>query len=368
MRAYPANYNTILSSAILRPCWEVTSWLGAQYLGAVEIKSGTITETSTDEVTGKLELTVANVPQWRPGGPTHPLAWYGQQLHVRCGWQDTNGKALVWFDLGRFRVRKPDPAFDVISVSADSLQQLVVNARFLSPTNFSAGTYKSRVSALLKSVLPVKFDPVLTDRSVKKQTYDQDRISALTDTLTAWPAQLQMLPSGVAYITRPWEDGSTVTQATYTDAAGGTVLDVSPTAGSDDLIPNAVVFASEPDDGKKVLTETAYLRDGPLAWGGPYGFVPEFASSPLLTTRSQLAAAAKAKLGVLSRSVQQVEVTMVDDPRLELGDVLQVHTKHRDTDVKGRVVSLQHGLTGPDRASVTVTLSAISGRVDGVTI
>lgn len=368
MRAAPVNYGDVLSSAILRPCWEVTSWLGATYLGRLEIKSGTVTESASEQVTGKLDLTVPNTAQWRPSSPTAALGWYGQQLHIRTGWQDATGRPLVWFDLGRFRIRKPTPALDVLSVSGDSLQQLVVQARFVKPTNFPASTYAGRTRALLKSILPVKIDPALRDRSVKKQTYDQDRIEALADTLTAWPAQLEILPSGVAYVRVPWEQGSTATQAAFHDGPGGTLIDVSPTSGEDDQIVNAVIYSSEPDDGKKVLTESAYVKDGPLRWGGPYGYVPDFASSPLLTTRSQLQAAAKTRLAKLGRAVQQVSVSMVDDPRLQLGDVIRVQSARRGTNVTGRVVTCQHGLTGPDRASVEVTLAVLSGVVDGVKV
>lgn len=368
MRAAPSNYGEILASAILRPCWEVTSWLGATYLGEVEVKSGLITETAADQVTGKLDLTVVNEPRWRPSSPTAPLGWYGQQLRVRAGWQDAVGQPLVWFDLGRFRVRKPTPAVDVLSVSGDSLQQLVLQARFIAPTNFGASTYVGRTKALLKSILPVKFDRALVDRSVKKQTYDQERLDALTDTLTAWPAQLEILPSGVGFVSIPWEDRSTTVLATYTDGPGGTLVDVAPTSGEDDQIVNAVVATSEPDDGKKALSETAYVKAGPLRWGGPYGYVPDFYSSPLLTTRSQLQAAAKTRLAKLQRAVQQVVVSMVDDPRVQLGDVIRAKSARRDTDVVGRVVACQHGLTSADRASVDVTLSVLSGTVDGVVV
>jgi predicted aconitase with swiveling domain len=368
MRAAPDNYGAVLASAVLRPCWEVTSWLGPTYLGAVEVKSGTVTETAGEQVTGKLDLTVPNVPEWRPSSPTAPLGWYGQQLHVRTGWMDATGHPLVWFDLGRYRVRKPTPARDVLSVAGDSLEQLVLQARFIAPTNFPASTYKGRTSALLKSILPVKFDPKLVDRSVKKQTYERERLDSLADTMTAWPAQLEMLPSGVAYVSIPWESRSTTVRAVYADGPGGTVIDVAPTSGEDDQNVNAVVFSSEPDDGKPVLTETAYVRGGPLAWGGPYGYVPDFASSPLLTTRAQLQAAAKTRLAKLQRSVQQVVVSMVDDPRIQLGDVIRVKSAQRGTDVTGRVIVVPHGITGADRASVDVTLSVLSGIVDGVKV
>jgi len=369
VRAAPVNYADILSSAILRPCWEVTSWLGPTYLGAVEIVSGSVTETANEQISGKLDLVVANEPRWRPSRPDAPLAWYGQQLRVRSGWKDPTGRVLVWFDLGRYRVRKPEPSRDVLTVSGDSLQQLALNARFTTPTNFAASTYKGRVQALLKSILPVKFDPALRDRSIKKQTYDRERMDALTDTLAAWPAVLEVLPSGVAYVSVPWEDRSTTVLATYADGIGGTVVDIVPTTGEDvGSNPNAVLFSSEPDDGKKVLTEAAYVKSGPMAWGGPYGYVPVFESSPLLTTRSQLAAAAKARLGRLQRSVQQVVVTMIDDPRIQLGDVIRARSALRDTDVTGRVVACQHGLTAADRAGTDVTLSVLSGKVDGVKV
>ena len=368
MRDSPASYGEILGAAVLRPCWEVTSWLGATYLGPVTVKSGTVTENASEQITGTLDLTVPNVSEWRPSSPTAPLGWYGQQLRVRTGWMDAVGKPLVWFDLGRFRIRRPTASADVLSVQGDSLQQLVLQARFTAPTNFPAQTYKTRTAALLKSILPVKFDPALADRSVKKQTYERERLEALTDTLTAWPAQLEILPSGVAYISAPWETRPATVLATYADGPGGTLLDVAPTSGEDDQIVNAVLASSEPDDGKKALTEAAYVKDGPLAWGGPYGYVPDFYSSPLLTTRAQLQAAAKTRLAKLQRAVQQVEVSMVDDPRLQLGDVVRAKSALRDTDVTGRVISCQHGITGADRASVSVTLAVLSGKVDGVRV
>lgn len=366
MRAVPAGYAELMASAVLRPCWEVTAWLGATYLGPVEVRSGTVTESAADQVAGSLDLTVPNTAASRPKSTTSPLGWYGQQLRVRTGWKDAAGKPRVWFDLGRYRIRKPVPAGEVLQVKGDSLHQLVVNARFFTPYGFPAGTYKSRVRTLLKSVLPVTFDPQLVDRPIKAQTYERERIEALNDTLSSWPAQLEILPSGVAYVGRAWENRGATVLATYSDGPGGLVVDVAPEGGEDD-VPNAVVASSEPDDGKPPLTEVAYTSSGALRWGGPYGFLPAFYSSPLLTTRAQVRAAAQTRLASLQRAVQQVRVTMVVDPRLQLGDVIRVKSAKRGTDVTGRVTGIVHGLTPVERQG-DVTVSVLSGVVDGVKV
>lgn len=359
MRAAPTNYDQLLSSAVLRPAWEVTSWLGGRYLGSLPVKSCTITETAADPVTGQLNLTVPNVAQWRPTSSTSTLGWYGQQVRVRTGWRNALGRPLVWFDLGRFRIRKPLPAGDVLQVRGDSLHQLVVNARFAVPVSLSGSTFRGRVQALLKGILPVSFDLALPDRPVKAQTYERERIDALTDTLSAWPAQLEILPSGVARITTPWESRGSTPVATYHDGDGGTVVDVAPEGNEDDDVPNAVVASTEPGDSSAALTEVAYTTAGPLRWGGPYGYLPAFYSSPLLTSRAQLRVAAATRLASLQRVVTQAKVTMVGDGRLQLGDVIRVQSGRRGTETVGRVTAVTHGLTPEERVS-DITLSVLT--------
>jgi hypothetical protein len=138
-----------------------------------------------------------------------------------------------------------------------------------------------------------------------------------------------------------------------TIGAGGSVIDVSPDALTDQGICNIVVGSGVAADQTPIFV-TATLTSGPLRYGGPFGRVPYFATLPPSVVDT---ASAQAFVNSLLPQVSTVpagmfEVTCVPDPRREVGDV--VSFQRMDATLVGRIVKKTLSDKGPMVLSMAV--------------
>jgi hypothetical protein len=136
----------------------------------------------------------------------------------------------------------------------------------------------------------------------------------------------------------------------------GVVLDVDYSVTSD-RVYNVVVGDFEDELGRPIHVE-AQVDSGPLAFDGPYGeYVTEFPSDrgSLISTTTAAVSAVQAHLAEVSATDRyELPLQAILDPRLELGDVVEV--ERLDRVLTGRINAYTFGRTGP----MSLTLGVIS--------
>lgn len=350
----------ILTSGVVTPVSEVTSWLGGQPLGEIPIAQGTVLESSSgNDALGRLEITVPATDEWIPSHPGHPLAGNGQELLVRRGFRLPGGGTVGWETLGRFRVWSADPEDGWISVGADSIDVRLDGARWIVATR-TTGTYAAHARQICSGIVPIRIDA--TDRSAQARTWPQQdpRRDSLLELCDAWGTVPRMVDGQLTIMTR---STSTVPARTVRTGPGGTATKVAPIYETD-RIPNVVVAMTAPEDGTAPLQAMAVVEDGPRRWDGPYGQEVLFYASPLLRTRRDCQAAATTRLQRRQAAAPQVSISCVTDPRNRLDTVLRVIDDETDTDLVMRVSEVTHALT-PGREPGEVRGQVLRGRLWG---
>lgn len=336
-------------------------WRGGELLADdVPVADGSETRDRSLLVPERVTLTVPRRDRgidWDPGSdPDHPLAAFGQQLHISYG-IDIGRDEFEWIDRGWFLITDAQADGDTVTVTAEGLLTLISEARFVAPFQPAAGdTLVSTVRALVEPALTVVFDDSLVDRDVPLgMQWDEDRLGALKEVRDAWPADARVHEDGYLLIEPVTDVGASV--LSLTDGVGGTVMRWQGRSTRDSAF-NAVVAQGEDADGNQ-LRGTAYDQTSPYRIGGPFSPlpVPHFYSSPLLKTVTQCRNAAASTLTRLRRTAdRRLEVSMVPHPGLQLGDTVTATSR----DLNGALATVE-ALTLPYKpgtmsASVRVPL------------
>lgn len=307
-----------------------SAWLGDQLLADdIPISGGTETRDRSLAVPERITLTVPRRDRgvsWEPIRPTDPLAAYGQQLHVDYGIH-VGGTDFEWIRRGTFPITSSSVGDDEVNVTCEGLLTLVNEARLSAPFQPS-GTLSSTARALVEPALTVQVDASLTDRAVPVgMQWDEDRLGALQEVLTAWPAAARVTEDGLLLIEPVLDASPGAPVLDLTDGVGGTVVRWSGSTTRDGAY-NCVVCQGEDSAGNQV-TGVAYDNDqtSPYWVGGPYNPlpVPLFFASSLMTTIAQCRAAAATRLTTLRRTASRtLTVTCLPHPGVVPGDVVSV--------------------------------------------
>ena len=301
--------------------WEcrVGSWLGGRFLGLVPFTSGSITWSKSRDVMGSLELEVPPMVDgvsWVPGNdPQHPLAKFGQELTVDITVTDPVSGLSEDFQMGRFVIQDWEETDDV-QVSAQSMMKRVEDDRFLAPLS----TRKNALLAvearrLVTASLGVRIDPDLPVRACPDMSWDESRIDSVNEVADAWPARVRESRDGTIQFLAPLPE-IPEPELRLTDGEGGTLVS-APTSDSREGIYNVVVARGQETttDGTPSFQAVARQTVGPLSVDGPYGVVPRFFSSPLITRQSMANASARTMLRSSIVSAAVIKGTCAPDPR-----------------------------------------------------
>jgi hypothetical protein len=302
------------------------SWRDGDLLAAdIPIADGSEDRDRSLAVPERITLTMPRRDRgvdWDPGAdPDHPLAAYGQQLHISYG-VDVGG-SFEWIDRGWFLITDTSSDDTTVTVTLQGLLTLIDEAKFVAPFQPS-GTLASTIRSLVEPALTVTVDGTLTDRSVPVgMQWDSDRLAGLTEVLDAWAADAHVTEDGILLVEPVSDDGSPV--LSLTDGVGGTVMRWQGSSSRDGGF-NCVVAQGEDSAGNQ-LQGVAYDKDSasPFFYGGPFNPlpVPYSFSSPLMTTVDQCRKGAAAKLLQLRRTAsRRLGVTMVPHPGLMTGDII----------------------------------------------
>lgn len=343
-----------VAAAMLATSHYVATSVGIFYDGEptvdeVPIVDGSLDVDGTQAVPGTLSvalprfLVVDDVQvDLLPDTEGSPLGSDGHQLAVTY-LIDLPGAEREAVFLGWYRVEDWAEEDDgSITVIAASLEALVSEARLLSPVTIAKGaTYAAAATTLVGKLLPLEVTAEAA-KVTEAQVFEEERLDALSTLVTAWPARMFVDDEGTLQITPPFDDATDPVVFSLTDGEDGTLVR-APRSGKRG-IPNAVKASGEAQGDVAPVSAVAYLQTGPRRWNGPYGNVPYFYSSPLLTTQAACLKAAQTILDRLQRQAAELTVTCAPDPRIQYGDVGELTYKGRTFPVRVTKVGLP--LTG----------------------
>lgn len=315
----------------------VESWLGSEYLGAVPVEDGSVSWDASQQVQGSLSLSVPRVGaagdedwrDWDPTDPTHPLACFGQVLHVSLTIGSLISSAWWTVPLGRFLITSVEPGPSTVRVTGKSLLQRLEEDRLTEPmAPDPAGSMASELRRLVGSRMGLIIDPALRDYPCPSMTWGESRIDAVYEIARSWPAVVREGGDGILYVSPPTPDPTSRPELRLSDGAEGTVVGVAASVSRDKIYNRVVARGQESsDEGSPSFQAIADQLTGPMRVDGPYGVVPRFFSSPLITSVAQAKSTAEAMLADAVRKKVTVPVEHAPDPRIRLDAHVEVETR-----------------------------------------
>lgn len=254
------------------------------------------------------------------------LAPIGTEIVPYRGVRFTDG-TTEYVPLGVFGIDSQRMSYGVdgrIQLTAPDRWALVQRARFLSPTT-TTGSAISEAVRLTKLAVNVASTNTAGTVSTPSQVWDQDRAQAITELVKAAAAEEFFDVSGLI-VTRPVPKLTNMPVWTV-DAGVSGVLVTADRERDRSRTFNIVVASYGGVDGSTPYTpQVASDTDptSPTYVSGPFGQVPYFYVSPLLTTAASALAAAKAILTRVTGLAAQVNLGAVTNPALDAGDVITV--------------------------------------------
>ena len=313
----------------------------------IPVIDGTIALDATAQCRRTLSLTVparlstglyADRPAL-PDSADHPLAAYGQELHVSYGVVYTDG-TVEWLRAGVFRIESTSGSLTEggsVQVTGRSREAFLIDARFVAPRTVSSASTTALIGTLVHEVLP-SVEVVVSasrDARVPTTTYDEDRWGAITSLAESISAVVYADPWGRIVVA---DAPSTTGDPVWTVRAGeGGVLVSASSATSREGVANAVVVRGESPSGDfPPMQATVYDDDptSPTRWGDPhggaFGQVPRFESYPTVSTLEQARAVGRGLLAQSTGAARTLEASSVPNPALDGGELIHVITDPAD--------------------------------------
>lgn len=295
----------------------------------VEMKmiEGEVELDATADIRGAGSVTLAEA--W-PTVRNISLAPYGAEVFLARG-VDLGGGGVLWAPLGYFRiseVEQDDAAKGPIALTLEDRMSTIIDSRFMAPRQWLQGTsVGSIVDEVVLEIYPnatIIFD-------------DDSNLSELGRSLIAEESRYEVLltlATGLGKIVY-WDGEGRLVFETIPDedvpiwvvnAGPGGVMVESKRSLSRDGVYNALVVTGEGADEITPVRAVAYdaQESSPTFFGGPFGQVPRFYSSPFITTQAQAIGAAVNLLRQSLGAPYDVGVSAVPNPALKPYDVIRV--------------------------------------------
>lgn len=293
----------------------------------LKLIDGEVELDATADIRGAGSVTLAE--PW-PKVRVLDLAPYGAELFLARG-VDLGGGGVLWAPLGYYRVseiEQGDAAKGPVSLSLEDRMSTIIDSRFLAPRQWVQGTTVGDiVSEIVSEIYP--------DATI---VYDDDsNLSQLGRSLIAEESRYEVLTTlakGLGKVVY-WDAAGRLVFETipdedvpiwYVNAGRRGVMVDSNRSLSRDGVYNAVVVLGEGTDEIAPVRAVAYdaQESSPTFFGGPFGRVPRFYSSPFITTQSQAESAAVNLLRQSLGAPYDVGVSAVPNPALKPYDVIRV--------------------------------------------
>jgi hypothetical protein len=315
----------------------VEAWFGGArldpYAGArpdlaLDLMDGAVTVDSTASVRRTYSATFA-MQDWypRPYDYAGIFSPYGTQHRVWRGVVYPDG-STEWVQLGVFRLDAVTTNVEAgtVQVTGSDLSKMIQDARFLQPTaSVPSNRIPVEIARLVRGALGSTYpmrDLTSATTLTPAATWDRDRWQACQDLALAVGAEVVFAPDGQALIRRV----PTITNAVSWTLDVADVVVTGDRAVDRSQTYNTVVATGERTDNVPPVRAVAQdlNPNSPTYVAGPYGVVPAFYSSPLLTTVSMAQAAADTRLSRTRGMARQLSFECVPNPAADAGDVLRV--------------------------------------------
>lgn len=322
----------------------------------VPILAGNVELDATADVRSTLDLTTRH--PW-PATAADPLAPYGQEAFIERGIRLGNG-AVEWVSLGYHRIEtiEEDETLGgpgAVRVTASDRMEAVRSSELPAPRQYAATTTLGNVVAdLVTEALPdvvIEWDDPTVQASTLGRTViaERNRQEFLADLLAAH-AKVGYFDHRGVLVVRDVPD-ATEPVAEFNTGPGGIVVSLSRSLTRKGVANGVVATGEAPGGGAPAYALVVDANPAsPTRWGGPFGKVPRFYSSPLLTTNGQAAKAARTILGRDLGLPYSIDMEAVPDPSLEPLDPIAVTHPDGTTEthvITGLRIDLTHagGLT-----------------------
>jgi hypothetical protein len=301
----------------------IEAWFGGVLVGTVDGATGTVSVTARNRVRRTVDLTVPE--DLYPADDADLLHPYGTELRVWRG-IDTVGEVPIF--AGRIQHGDDRLRFDG-SASIGGLDPFATinDARFETPKALPGTPNLAAIRQLIGEVFPdAAFVTTAADTSAIPTglMWDRDRGQAVDDLATAAGVEVFADPGGTFHIEMlaTFDDPAVWTLA---DGEGGTVVSDARTVSREGVY-NVVVVIVERADGAQPLRVVIEDTDplSPTRISGPFGRVPRFYRSPLITSEGQAQIAGRALLARSTGLTRTRTVQCVPNPALEAGDRIDI--------------------------------------------
>ena len=297
----------------------------------IPIIDGTVNLSSNTDIRSSVEMTTDGNSTF-PQSPIELLNPYGNELFVERGINLIDGSVEI-VSMGYHRidsVEQSQAPNGPIRLTAYDRMIAIKEADLITPLVLSIGTSVSDIfNKLILDVYPqasIEFDdPIFSSTGLtSQQIIERDRFKFLQDLVTSYGKIMYWDHRGILVVRDPPE----VTDVVWDVNAGkdGVLISMGRTINREGVY-NAVIALGESNSGALPARGEAYDLDpaSPTYYNGPYGKVPMFYSSSLITSQDQAQMAARRLLEHSIGLPQVADFSAVPNPALEPYDPISIN-------------------------------------------
>lgn len=336
----------------------------------LKVISGEVRLDASAQIRSSVPNLVVDGHGWQARPGAHPLQPYGNELFLERGLYLQSG-VPEYAQLGYHKIysaQQDTPPDGPVEVTAyDRMMPLqeagLIRPRQVKKTESVSGIFLSLVQEVYPGAT-VEFDDTTGNELIgRDQIIDQDRFQFLANLARSYGKIMFFDHRGILVV----RDAPDPTSSVFDIDAGrnGVLVSSSRSLDREGVYNGVVVEGEAPDGDQPAIRRFAWDSnpDSPTYWDGPYGKVPRFFSSPMITKWHQAISAAR---HILERSLglpYNIDFTAVPNPALEPYDPIRVtySTKAgRETHVIETLdipLSEQEPITGTTREQSTVQIS-----------
>lgn len=353
----------------------VEAWYGSRYLGEVPVESGSVAWSTSQQVQGKIQLTVPRLSRtaegdlvdWLPASPYAPLACNGQELRAYARVESTVASTASFeVPLGVFVITSYEPDGTSISVAGASMLQRVDEDRLLRPQS-PISTLGKEFRRLMHAPRGLVVSPSLVDRACPSDmAWQESRLDALYEIASAWPARLREQRDGTLHLLPPLPVSGIAPKINLTDGENGTVISAKTSATRATIYNRIIARTSDSSDKAKGAFQAVVDQEhGPYSIKGPFGVKTKIVNSPLIINSETATNVAVEELRKNLFDAQKYLVTLPPDPTIWLDDSIQLtyspYQGSTPTTVLGYVTAVEYPLVYEATQTLEVSLYADPG-------
>lgn len=359
--------------------WLVSAVRGDQVLADnMEVSNVSLTASIDDDgtqITREFKCDVADAArELLTTDPMSPLAPWGQRLQVRA--ELSVGAAYAeLIPVGEFRIEAPEGdaatatlqsngtwlyGGQKISVTCRDMLQQLADETWTTPLQVGddpanpgqPGTATSELGRVLAGT-GLHLSPKVT--SSVSIGWGLDYGATRLDSLLA-------LAGEISAATAAWTDRTGAVALIDTAVGTGTEWTASPgedvwvtwNLGADrQNIKNGVLVQTADDSSIYGIRGADWIKDGPLAWGGPFGRVPEVITNASVYSSAAAADYATQRLATIGKArTAQVVINEPTNPAKDVGDTQHIVTDDRT--LTGQIIGIDIGSDATMRTTVRI--------------